>query len=211
MIGDYFDHSYLINLERRPDRKERALSECVKVGLKPEVYKAVDGTVEDISFTNPYRVHPVSWNPNAAGLALTTIGILEEAKRKGYKSILILEDDIEFHPQINQIVDENMKDLPSDWEMMQFGVRHVKPPQRVTFRIFRIREGDCLHCYAMNHTVYDVMLEEIKKMERQIDLITKQSIQPRGKSYCLMPNFAYQRPDWSDIGGKKVNYTFLKS
>ena len=36
------------------------------------------------------------WTQGAAGLVYTTINIIKDAKEKGYKSIMIMEDDIVF-------------------------------------------------------------------------------------------------------------------
>jgi len=210
MIGDYFEHIYLINLEDRKDRLKLALRECEKMGFTPEVFKAVDGTKEDVPYTNPFGIHHVSWNSRAAALAKTTFRLIEDAQQKEYKSILILEDDIEFHPQINEVVDSCFHEIPDDWEMILFGATHKKQPDRITHRIFRLRQSDCLHCYAMRDTVYDFMKEEIQKMELPIDWITQLKVQSRGTSYCVFPNFAYQRPGFSNIVQKHVNYSFLR-
>ncbi|MBX9853046.1 MAG: hypothetical protein K2X86_14990 [Cytophagaceae bacterium] len=144
---------------------------------------------------------------------LTTLNLINDAKKNGYSSVLILEDDIEFHPQINEIVDRHFNEVPADWELFQFGAVHKKAPERVgeSFRIFRMKESDCLHCYALQSSIYDVMIEEISKMDMQLDMITQKKIHPRGKSYCLVPNFAYQRESFSDIRKKDVYYSFLKS
>lgn len=210
MIRDYFDQAYLINLPHREDRKIQSLKECEKIGFVPEVFPAVDGSKENINFHNPLSIPDLQWNSGAAALNLTTIRILEEAKKKKYASILIMEDDIEFHPQINEVIDSCFHELPNDWEMMQFGCMHRRVPYKVTNRIFRIQTADCLHCYAVRDTVYDRLIEEISKMELPLDWVTQYKIQPRGLSYCLMPNFAYQRPSYSNIAQMNVSYTFLK-
>jgi len=210
MLANYFDHCYLINLPKREDRKQRALEECGKIGLVPEVFPAIDGKEENLAFNNPRQIEPIAWNQGAAGLMKTTERILEDAKAKGYDTILILEDDIEFHPQIHEIFDEYEASLPKNWEILQFGCCHRQTPEKINFRIFRIKRADCLHCYAIHSKIYAVFLDEIRKMEQPLDHITMNELQPRGTSYCLYPNFAYQRPDYSDIGSKNVNYSFLR-
>jgi GR25 family glycosyltransferase involved in LPS biosynthesis len=210
MLGEYFEQVYLINLPHREDRRIKALAECEKIGLFPQVFPAINGGVEKTPYHNPHDIPGIQWNSGAAALNMTTVRILEDAKKNNYASILILEDDVEFHPQINQIVDENIQDVPDDWEMLLFGCMHRSAPFSVTRRIFRIRRADCLHCYAVRNTMYDLYIEEISKMEWPLDWVTQFRIQPRKRSYCLMPNFAYQRPSYSNIAQMNVSYTFLK-
>ncbi|HVD99078.1 MAG TPA: glycosyltransferase family 25 protein [Cytophagaceae bacterium] len=210
MIGQYFDKTYLINIPHRETRRIQSLLECEKVGLDPFVFPAIDGFKEQTPYQNPRNIPAIQWNHGAAALNLTTIKLLEDAKRNKYRSVLILEDDIEFHPQINMIVDEYIDGIPEDWEMIQFGCVHKQTPEKVTYRVFRIRQADCLHCYAIRDTAYDLMIEEILKMNQPLDWITQYKIQPRGRSYCILPNFAYQRAEYSDIAQMNVNYVFLK-
>ncbi|WP_028978941.1 glycosyltransferase family 25 protein [Sporocytophaga myxococcoides] len=210
MLAEFFDHCYLINLPERVDRKELSLLECKAVGLTPEIFPAINGRKDNIVYHNPGNIDPIAWNLGAAGLMKTTELILLDAKAKGYDKILILEDDVEFHPQVNEIFDDYKSTIPDDWEFFQLGCCHKEIPEKVNFRIFRITNADCLHCYGVHSRVYDSYLEKIQKMDMPLDHVSVKYFQPKGTCYCLFPNFAYQRPNFSNIAGRDVNYCFLK-
>lgn len=211
MINNLFEHTYLINLDKREDRLKDATIECDKVGLSFERISAIDGRLLNLDIIEYKGYREVAWNSAAMGLLETTINIIKDAKKNNYKSILILEDDIEFHPQINMILEEHFHEVPSNWEMIQFGSQHIKSPKSIGRRFAMLRGAYCLHCYAVNESVYDLYLELLEKRDKQIDWITAYDIHPRNKSFCISPNFAYQKASFSDIANTSVNYTFLKS
>lgn len=210
MLNNLFDHVYLINLDRRTDRLSESIKECKKINLTFERFSAIDGREHNLIIQEYPGYKQNAWNAGALGLLETTIKIIKDAKSNNYKSILILEDDILFHPQINDIVAEFFCEVPATWEMIQFGSQHIKTPKSIGRRFAILRGAYCLHCYAVNSNVYDLYLELLERRNKQIDWITAFDIHPRNNSYCISPNFAYQRANFSDIANTDVNYTFLK-
>ena len=114
----YFDKIYCINLNRREDRWNETLEELKKWGLSDSVsrYSAIDGN----TLNNDTVI-----NNGELGILTTHINIITEAKENNYNNILILEDDIEFTKEIENI-DEYMSLVPSDWDMLYFGGNHNK-------------------------------------------------------------------------------------
>ncbi|WP_028978948.1 glycosyltransferase family 25 protein [Sporocytophaga myxococcoides] len=210
MFQNYFDHTYLINLKHRKDRLDRALSECKNFDFEPEIITAVYGKDHLDKFINPHGIPEYAWNSGSMGLSMTTAKIIQDAKLKGYKSILILEDDVEFNNGLSKRLADNFHTIPSDWEMILMGGAHLEHLMKINFHIYRVQKSSCLHCYAIKETCYDFYLEQLEKMDMPIDHITMDIIQPRGKTYCFFPNMAYQRPSYSDIAERKVDYSFLR-
>ena len=66
-----------INLERRPDRKDQIEKELAEYGLIFERFEAIDDSNMGV------------------GCAMSHLEVLKLAKRRGYKSVLILEDEIQ--------------------------------------------------------------------------------------------------------------------
>jgi GR25 family glycosyltransferase involved in LPS biosynthesis len=83
-------------------------------------------------------------SPGAFGILCSIINLLYFAKKKGYKKILILEDDIVFNTNPHQLLELNEAIL-NDWDMLYFGgqVEHFFRNQIV---------GG--YAYAINHTLY---------------------------------------------------------
>lgn len=210
MLNEYFDQIYVINLDSRPDRLKSAFAEFKKIGATFVKIQGVDGHKEGITVESYHPNDENFWNPGAAGLLLSTLKALKDAKKNGYLKILICEDDIEFSPDLPDYL-QYLSNVPSDWQMMLLGAQNITNPEQITKQIARVRAAYCLHCYAVNHSIYDYYISLIQKGEKQLDLITMEDIQPLNKTYCFTPNMAYQKPSFSNIQNQNVNHSFLKS
>jgi GR25 family glycosyltransferase involved in LPS biosynthesis len=212
MLKDYFDHVYLINLKSRRDRLQHASEQCRKINLPFEVVEAINGKEHNLKVKPYVGWDPRYWNQGAAGLVATTHFIMDDAITKGYRNILIMEDDIEFNQEfdINEIVDQNMRFIPDDWHMIQFGSQHCIKPEKISDHVYKIVYAFCLHCYAVNRNIFEYYKHRLSTMEKQLDLYTAEDIQPLGKCYSFVPNLAFQKPSFSDIACQQVNYSFLK-
>lgn len=72
------DHIFYINLERRKDRRIEFEDEMKKMNLKAERFEAIN------------------CNPGIAGCGYSHLAVLKLAKERGYKNVLIFEDDFMF-------------------------------------------------------------------------------------------------------------------
>jgi hypothetical protein len=59
-------------------------------------------------------------------LALTQRLILREAGRRGAPAVLLLEDDVVFHPNFRELV--GAVELPEDWAIFYLGCAHAERP-----------------------------------------------------------------------------------
>jgi GR25 family glycosyltransferase involved in LPS biosynthesis len=210
MLNSYFDQVYVINLDSRPDRLSETDQEFKKIGAHFTKVTAIDGNAEKL-VVKPYpSMDERYWNAGALGLVKTTAKIIRHAKEHGYNYILICEDDVEFPEDFNDKV-ICLEEVPYSWQMILFGAQHIVPPKRITKNIGLVRYGFCLHCYAVKSDIFDYYLHLLEKEEKQLDFITVEDIQPLDKTYCFMPNIAYQRASYSNIQGTDVYHGFLKS
>ena len=200
----YFDKIYCINLNRREDRWNETLEELKKWGLSDSVsrYSAIDGN----TLNNDTVI-----NNGELGILTTHINIITEAKENNYNNILILEDDIEFTKEIENI-DEYMSLVPSDWDMLYFGGNHNKHIGKeiklLNEKIIKLNETYGIHCVVINNTVYDLILNLITKRNKPIDVYYA-DIQKSYNCYGFNPSIALQRESFSDIQNKNVNYKWL--
>jgi len=117
MINKYFDNTYLINLDRRTDRLERANLLKDKYDFEFERFQAIDGLLFEGGFENNDNLR---YNKFASALNKTVIKILEDAIDKKYSSILICEDDIEFNPDYLEIIKKGNIKFPENWDLFYF-------------------------------------------------------------------------------------------
>ena len=101
-MNEYFDKIYCINLDRREDKWLRTKSLLEKVGIEAERFSAVDGSKHmdtGIHFEN-------MTNPEKACI-LSHLEVYKDALKNGYEKILILEDDVLPHKNINRLFMEH--------------------------------------------------------------------------------------------------------
>ena len=199
---EYFSAAFLINLERRKDRLELAEAELQKWNLcGVERVEAVDGK------TLPQ--HP-SINFGALGLYHTHLNIIRYAKEQGFKSVLILEDDCFFREGIKEL-DEYMKALPNDWEILYFGAHHIQPPDRVNERIVRNVQAFTTHSIAIRDSLFQRIINDLENglssLDMQLDLYYSSRLQTTVSTYSFFPNVTGQFSSYSDIEGEFKDYS----
>lgn len=209
VLNLFFDKIYVINLDRRPERWAEALREMEKWQIYAERFSAVDGqTLANQGYT---------LSLGAVGLIKTNLNILQEAKAKGYKQILILEDDIFFTYEIvNFLQYYNL--VPDDWKMLYFSGNHnghvlgVMPPAIVNDRVLRIHETYSTHAVAIKAEFFDTIIETIAPCQHPLDVYYAQ-LQKKHSVYCFknyngLP-MAGQRVGYSDITESNADYSWL--
>jgi GR25 family glycosyltransferase involved in LPS biosynthesis len=207
MIHKYFDKSFVISVPvRGEDRLKLFTHECKNIGLEFEVFNAIDGYNTSIEWDKDNCDKMEGWTPGAAGLVLTTINLIKQAKEKGYKNILIMEDDIFFTSNALCDAIEAMDGMPKDWELIHFIAHHRQPSEYVAPRVERLKSAWSCQMYAVNESVYDIYLSHLAKVDRPIDSITSEAIHTRGKSYGLRPAIVRTEPNFSFVRNKFINH-----
>jgi GR25 family glycosyltransferase involved in LPS biosynthesis len=203
ILTDKFDKIYCINLKRRQDRWKKCLNEFKKNNLEGiERYQAIDGKLCDWSSTK--------YNPDLlkgeVGILETHINIITEAVEKGWSSIMILEDDVYFTPEIAKL-EEYLNDVPDDWDMIHLGGNHTygNIPEMVTDKIMRLHNTFATEAIIIRNTIFQKILDITKDREHQIDKYYSM-LQKTDNFYGCYPNISLQKIDYSDIQNKVVDY-----
>ena len=93
-----------VNLETRPDRLEDIKFELNYIGWDYEVFKAVN--------RNSYM-----------GCTLSHLGIINIAKERGYKRVMVIEDDCDVMPYAKSFIEDLEKQIVD----IEFGVMNLAP------------------------------------------------------------------------------------
>lgn len=192
---DYFDKVYCINLDKRVDRWQETLNELNKYGIVGvERYSAIDGS--NIPYTGI--------KPGAVALRLTFINIIKEAKENNYKNILIFEDDVMFYDQMYNF-QQYFENVPKDWDFLYLGTRHLSTPVKINDFIVKTNGAYTAHSLAVNSSMFDKILNELGDRNVQTDVYFGE-IHPITNSYSFYPNLTTQRPSFSNIENRPVDY-----
>lgn len=195
---NYFESVYCINIDKRHDRWEQVLAECAREGIEPIRHSA---TVED------NRV--IAFNKSQLTILSRAYIVLLNGP------ILVLEDDCIFKNTMH--LHYAMNELPPDWEMLYLGGNILgtdtivfPPPVRFSSHLFTIT-----HCWQTHAVAYSVrglirILDTFKPDNGYAyDEWLRHNMLPRGKSFIIAPQIAYQRPGYSDLWQRDADYSSL--
>lgn len=209
-VNEYFDKVVFTNLPTRVDRLNDFTFQINKLGIKAERF-------EDIVVGNPYKIpikignngHPIL-NEGVVGGLQTLRNITKTARDEGWKNFLMFEDDAVFVPNFTNDFSIVIQEVPEDWCLLYLGGWNVRQPIPIVGRrhVKRVTQTYCAHAVAIKETVYSKLIEEIETWNNPGD-VALSILQLEYPSYILSPKLVNQKPGWSDIWGKSVNYGTL--
>ena len=94
-LNEIFDHMYCVNLKHRDDRWNDCSNPFDEFGLDVARFEAVNGKE-----VTPDGVGKLL--PGEVGVIRSNYNIIKDAKEKGYKRIVIFEDDVELCEDFNE-------------------------------------------------------------------------------------------------------------
>ncbi|XP_055957916.1 glycosyltransferase 25 family member [Patella vulgata] len=133
-----FDEIYMVNLLRRPERRERMRNTLYDLGIDAKFFDAIDGkklndTYLDSlgidmlpGFADPY--HGRALTMGEIGCFLSHYTIWEEMVSKNYEKILIFEDDVRFEPFFDRKLAKLMKEVEEfvpNWDLIYLGRKRL--------------------------------------------------------------------------------------
>ncbi|XP_023300463.2 glycosyltransferase 25 family member [Lucilia cuprina] len=132
------DHIYMINLERRPERREKMEKLFNVLGLDVEYFPAVDGQklnhhiLKEMGikflpgYEDPYHHRPMTMGE--IGCFLSHYKIWEKMVEEKQEQVLILEDDIRFEPYFKDKAESVMEQIRNviEYDLVYFGRKRLK-------------------------------------------------------------------------------------
>lgn len=171
-----------------PERMPQIVAEMFKYSLK---YDMVQAVLDD---------------DGIKGLQLSMENVFIDALGKGFKNILVIEDDAVFEcdnpvEKINQCISE----LPSDFECLQLGANLVLPPEPYSENLMKVKYSHSTHAVIYSRSVIWKILGVLDK-KTHLDALIYKHIQSRGNCYCSKELIINQRDGFSFIEKRQVKY-----
>jgi glycosyl transferase family 25 len=152
-MWDFIDKAVYINLDHREDRRQIMNHFFQEAGIpleKTERFSAIRHAV------------------GIVGCAMGHIEILKKAKREGWKSVLILEDDMKWVPDSYTRIEKLVTETPN-WDVcMLTGLYMESTPPKVQIAF-------CTNAYIVKQHYYDTLLNNF-----ETGLTNKLNIRPSG-------------------------------
>ena len=202
---DIIDKIYILNLDRRIDR----MNDMTKLMNELMVYKwerfpAIKPKFNSIDrdlYSGYNRMMKLNkkYVKGSVGCKLSHIEILKLAKKNHYKSILILEDDVEFVGNFRHI-DIGMRELEGiRWDILYLGLGRAKYKE-IEGKVFlhKVVKGLCTHAYIVNNLSYTKIIKLLENSNKQIDVTYQENFGNYLQCY-IIPNQFQQNKSYSDI------------
>jgi len=214
------DKIFIINLENRTDRKAQSLGEMMKQGIPEDEYeffKANRPSLEDV----------FSWNSNYCGYVqkdvrvskfdgyrIGCLGCLcshaevcKLALSRGYKNVLILEDDVEFTDSIDKL-SRYSNQINDDYDMLYLSGSNIGTQEMVSSNVKRVVGTYTTGSYCIKENVMKYLVDNIISYDKEIDVFYAKDVQPKFKCFCIHPHIVKQKDGYSDIQQRHVQYKF---
>jgi len=197
-------HTYYINLEERPDRKDQVIQEFKNIGI-----------------TNPERFDAIKCSFGAVGCSLSHLKCLEMAKSQNLEHILIVEDDITFlNPGLFITQFNNFLNNCKQWDVVLLSGNNIGEYTVIEDSYVKIRNCQCTTGYFVKNTYFDKLIENFQTGINEfikypsegknfaIDMYWKR-LQVTDKWFLITPLTVVQRPGYSNIEENHTDYTNL--
>lgn len=217
-LKDLVSHALYINLDHREDRRQQIEEEIKKLNLEPlriaSEIPSQDFVDEKIRlFKESGRLiddHSINLAKSRISCTLSHLKAIRHAKDNNWDYVLILEDDCFFADSSLQIINAALAEIHrvEEFDILYLGSNIVIPFRSIATNLAKIEAAWCMHAYILPKHMYDIFLNFEWNNHLTIDSYVM-SFQNVKKSYITCPLVANQRPSYSDIEQKNVDYTHV--
>jgi GR25 family glycosyltransferase involved in LPS biosynthesis len=185
------DGIFYINLDARKDRREE-----------------IEGELKDINI--PYERFPaIKTTPGIIGCGQSHSAVLKEAKKRGYKNVLVFEDDFTFlvtKEEFKTLLERAIEEVP-DYDILMLGYAMNKS-EPYSDTLMKVIDAQTASGYIINEKFYDILIStwdngttKLIETGRHWDYANDQiwkPLQPKSKWYAFTKRIGKQRPSFAD-------------
>ena len=207
-LKNVFEKVVCISLARRQDRRAR-LNKLAKKNwpFKPiEYFTAVDGGSGRVPMPSGFISGGGAW-----GCRQSWTRVLEEAIRDNVNSILVLEDDAVWRPDIKETSTDLFTNIPDDWQVVFLGGQNMRSPRDVNNGVGRVINCQRTHAIGIRGEGIRFVYKTIANSDRHIDHILGPACGKHRHCYQPVQFIIGQDATQSDISGRKDHARFWSS
>jgi glycosyl transferase family 25 len=196
-----FQHCYLINLDDKTERMNDSINELSKLDIKP------------------IRFNAVRHEKGAIGCSLSHLGVLNLAKLKNHEYVLVCEDDNqilnvdELKKSINQFLEDKI-----EWDVLLLSANNYRPFEKTSNHYIKVKNAQCTNAYIVRRHYYDTLIQiwetSVIKLSQNTELHAIYALdqywkilQKKNNWYLIIPTNIIQKPEFSNIEKRIVDYT----
>jgi glycosyl transferase family 25 len=200
-MASKIDKVFYINLDRRSDRRDLIEMDLGKIGLAAERFVGI-----------PYE-------PGIVGCGKSHLAVMKMAKERGYKNVLILEDDFTFlvsKEELDVALDKFFSNV-KEYDVCMLSCQNmVEVPTRPHPFLSRLVEANNASAYIINGDYLDKLIE---LYERALPLLERTGehwnyandqvwkiLQRKDRWFCFNPRLGKQRSGYSDNAKAFMDY-----
>jgi hypothetical protein len=188
-INNLFDAVIVCNLDRRPDRLAAITHQLETLQITWHRWPAIDHINTDMT--------PIYCN------VMNLMNRLFYSQYKGYKQVLMLDDDCEFVDNFYDKFDEIWPQVPNDWDTVSFG-DHLLSATPVTDKVQKVHESYGGHATAIKMGCLPILFKGYKG--KDFADLEANRMSDRLNRYVIEPGLVGQGRYESDlIGGIRPN------
>ena len=153
--------------------------------------------------------HNINYIKGQIGCKSSHVKIIEEAKKRNYKAILILEDDICFIKNWEFHLNNSINILNDNYDFLYLTNNHAVSYEQINDFIVKPIYGLQTGGYIIKNTMYDHIIKNAMNSGQEIDVFYSNSIQNNinFKVFTICPNIINQIESYSSIENRVVSYS----
>eukprot|EP01137_Pigoraptor_chileana_P036912 Opistho-2@33241 len=224
-INEYFDRVFYVNVDTQTGRRDTMRAALKSVGILAERFPAIDAETPALQAQHEaYMQRPLGSyeRRRKRGKLLASAGafaylktcdtLVRMARQRGYKRILLLDDDVSFHSEFNREFDRKIRLIPDDWKVLYLGAsQHVWLPTAITWmpglknEFYHPLVTDGSFAVALDASVFDLILFEMSKTAHNFDsgALRATLVPYHLQSYAFFPNLIVADVSQSLIRGPR--------
>tara|TARA_Y100000991_G_C21954275_1_gene341307 strand:- start:863 stop:1645 length:783 start_codon:yes stop_codon:yes gene_type:complete len=188
--------TYVINLDRSPDRLKKIKIQCDNAGIKFERWRAYDGSKLNLNDLKQKKILSPQNKMivGAIGCSMSHINLWKHCNQLNDKYILVLEDDCLIDKKFKKKLKLYIKQLPNNWDIFYLGASNING-KKISENILipnknidsRSTENTGMYAMMINKDILPRLIRENIPISGNIDQTIKNNLFEKLNVYFAYP------------------------